>query len=121
MILLSTTNEDGTANLAPVSSSFALGWRMMLGVATSGKTAENLRRTGELVLNLPTSGQVSAVDRLALTTGAHTSKLASIDEEHYRSRDTARGREAPARRCRPAPEMPGRPAPPDRRATALSA
>jgi flavin reductase (DIM6/NTAB) family NADH-FMN oxidoreductase RutF len=69
VILLSTTNEDGTANLAPMSSSFCSGWWIMLGLASSGKTAQNMRRTGEVVLNLPSSAQVSAVDRLALTTG----------------------------------------------------
>ena len=69
VILLSTTNEDGTANLAPMSSSFCLGWRVMLGLASRGKTAQNMKLTGEVVLNLPSSAQVSAVDRLALTTG----------------------------------------------------
>jgi hypothetical protein len=33
----------------------------------------------------------------------HSSKLASIDEERYRSPDTMRGREAPARRGRRTP------------------
>jgi len=29
--LISTTNEDGSENLAPMSSVFWLGWRCMLG------------------------------------------------------------------------------------------
>jgi flavin reductase (DIM6/NTAB) family NADH-FMN oxidoreductase RutF len=41
----------------------------MLGLGTRGKTFENLERTGECVLNLPSSAMVSQVDRLALTTG----------------------------------------------------
>jgi flavin reductase (DIM6/NTAB) family NADH-FMN oxidoreductase RutF len=70
VVLISTTNEDGTANLAPMSSAFWLGWRCVLGLGASSKTAQNLRRTGECVLNLPSIREVAAVDRLAKLTGA---------------------------------------------------
>jgi flavin reductase (DIM6/NTAB) family NADH-FMN oxidoreductase RutF len=70
VVLVSTANSDGSANLAPVSSVFWLGWRAVLGVNAASRTAENLVRTGECVLNLPSDSLVSAVDRLALTTGA---------------------------------------------------
>lgn len=70
VVLISTRNEDGTPNLAPFSSAFWLGWRCMLGVAASGMTCRNLLRTRECVINLPSAGQVDAVDRLALTTGS---------------------------------------------------
>jgi flavin reductase (DIM6/NTAB) family NADH-FMN oxidoreductase RutF len=69
VVLISTANEDGSANLAPMSSAFCLGWRCMLGLAAASKTSENLQRTGEAVLNLPSDALVAAVDRLALTTG----------------------------------------------------
>ena len=69
VVLISTLNEDGTPNLAPMSSAFWLGWRCMLGLATHSKTSQNLLRTGECVLNLPSDAMVSAVDKLALTTG----------------------------------------------------
>jgi flavin reductase (DIM6/NTAB) family NADH-FMN oxidoreductase RutF len=68
--LLSTVNEDGTANLAPMSSVFWLSWRCILGLQGSSKTTQNLRRTGQMVINLPSVDQVSAVDRLARTTGS---------------------------------------------------
>jgi len=70
VVLISTCNEDGSANLAPMSSAFWLGWRCMLGLAAFAKTAENLRRTRQCVLNLPSDALVGAVDRLALTTGS---------------------------------------------------
>lgn len=41
----------------------------MLGLGTRGKTFENLWRTRECVLNMPSSEMVAHVDRLALTTG----------------------------------------------------
>jgi flavin reductase (DIM6/NTAB) family NADH-FMN oxidoreductase RutF len=71
VVLLSTLNEDGSPNLAPMSSAWWLGWRAMLGLGTSGKTLGNLRRTRECVLNLPSVAQVAAVNRLALLTGSN--------------------------------------------------
>lgn len=69
VVLISTLNPDGTANLAPMSSAFWLGWRCMLGLAASSQTTRNLLRNGECVLNLPSSAQAHAVDRIARTTG----------------------------------------------------
>lgn len=71
VVLISTVNEDGTHNLAPMSSAFWLGWRGVLGLAADSKTSRNLLRTGECVLNLPSSNEASAVDRIAKTTGSH--------------------------------------------------
>lgn len=67
--LISTLNADGTPNVAPMSSAWWLGWSCMLGLGTMGQTSENLLRTRECVINLPSEGQVEQVDRLALTTG----------------------------------------------------
>lgn len=69
--LIATLNEDGTHNLAPMSSVFWLGWRCMLGLASSSKTTQNMLRTGQCVLNLPSAAGAAAVDRLALTTGSN--------------------------------------------------
>jgi flavin reductase (DIM6/NTAB) family NADH-FMN oxidoreductase RutF len=69
VVLISTLNEDGTPNLAPMSSAWWLNQSCMLGLSTRGKTFENLRREGECVLNLPSDSLVGAVDKLALTTG----------------------------------------------------
>ena len=69
VVLVSTVNEDGTHNLAPISSVFWLGWRGVLGIASASQTARNLLRTGECVLNLPSVNEVGAVDRIARTTG----------------------------------------------------
>lgn len=71
VVLVSTVNEDGTDNLAPISSAFWLGWRGVLGIASGSQTARNLLRNGECVLNLPSVNEVSAVDRIAKTTGVY--------------------------------------------------
>ncbi len=67
--LISTLNENGTVNLAPMSSAWWLGWSCMLGLGAMGKTSDNLFRTRQCVINLPSQEQVSHVDRLAMTTG----------------------------------------------------
>lgn len=67
--LISTINPDGSPNLAPMSSAWWLGWSCMLGLGQMGQTSDNLIRTGECVINLPSQDLVSQVDRLALTTG----------------------------------------------------
>ncbi|QVN20187.1 flavin reductase family protein [Burkholderia pyrrocinia] len=71
VVLVSTLNPDGAANLAPISSAFWLGWRGVIGIAASSQTTRNLMRTGECVLNLPSTGQAHAVNRIARTTGTH--------------------------------------------------
>src|SRR5215831_3453801 len=69
VILISTVNEDGSYNLAPISSVFWLSWRCVIGIGTASKTAENILRTKECVINLPSAEQVKGVNKLALTTG----------------------------------------------------
>ena len=69
VVLLSTSNPDGTPNLAPLSSPWALGWTVVLGLTRQGQTLANLERTGECVLNLPSEDVWEAVERLAPLTG----------------------------------------------------
>ncbi|MFC7622966.1 flavin reductase family protein [Microlunatus sp. GCM10028923] len=69
VVLVSTRNADGTANLAPFSSAFWLGDRAVLGASHGSQTYGNLRRTGQAVIALPSSDQADVVNRLALTTG----------------------------------------------------
>ncbi|MFB8121435.1 flavin reductase family protein [Streptomyces bacillaris] len=69
VVLLSTENEDGSFNLAPMSSAWALGHVIVLGLGVGGQTAHNLRSRRDLVINLPTPAQWPAVERLAPLTG----------------------------------------------------
>lgn len=70
VVIISSLNEDGTANLAPMSSAWWLGWSCMLGLDASSQTLHNLRRQRECVLNLASVAEVEAVNRLALTSGS---------------------------------------------------
>lgn len=69
VVLVSTLNADGTANLAPMSSAWWLGWRCMLGLQTASQTPQNMIRTGQCVLNLASPKQADAVNRLTRLTG----------------------------------------------------
>jgi len=71
VVLISTVNENGTYNVAPISSIFWLGWRCMIGISAFSKTTENLLRNKEGVLNLPSIEQAANVNALALTTGTN--------------------------------------------------
>lgn len=70
VVLISTLNEDGSVNVAPMSSAWWLGWSCMLGLDASSHTVRNLQRTNECVLNLTSQQNVEAVNRLAFTTGS---------------------------------------------------
>ncbi|WNF30192.1 flavin reductase family protein [Streptomyces sp. C11-1] len=69
VVLLSTENENGSFNLAPMSSAWALGHVIVLGLGADGQTAHNLRSRRDLVVNLPAPTQWPAVERLAPLTG----------------------------------------------------
>jgi len=69
VVLITSTNPDGSANLAPMSSFWALGWTALLGLGRGGQTCGNLERTGECVINLPGPRLWQAVERLAPLSG----------------------------------------------------
>jgi flavin reductase (DIM6/NTAB) family NADH-FMN oxidoreductase RutF len=70
VVLISTVNENGSYNVAPISSIFWLGWRCIIGISAYSKTTENILRNREGVLNLPSIHQAGHVNALALTTGS---------------------------------------------------
>jgi flavin reductase (DIM6/NTAB) family NADH-FMN oxidoreductase RutF len=87
VVLVSTLNEDGSPNLAPMSSAWWLTWRAVLGFGSHSKTPQNLIRTGECVLNLPSVDMAPAVNRLALTTGSNPVPEAKMRRGYRHERD----------------------------------
>jgi flavin reductase (DIM6/NTAB) family NADH-FMN oxidoreductase RutF len=67
--LISSLNEDESTNLAPMSSFWALGWTLVLGLLDETKTAENMERHRECVVNLPRPEMWPQVEKLAPLTG----------------------------------------------------
>ncbi|KAI0181610.1 hypothetical protein GGR52DRAFT_45749 [Hypoxylon sp. FL1284] len=70
VVLISSENEDGTTNIAPMSSAWWLGRSCMLGLGAESKTTQNILRTKECVLNLPSDTMADYVNKLADTTGS---------------------------------------------------
>lgn len=69
VILLTTSNEDGTVNISPISSSWALGDYVILGIGIGGKAIENLKRLPECVINIPDPSLWKHVEQLSPFTG----------------------------------------------------
>ncbi|GED67851.1 hypothetical protein BRE01_15530 [Brevibacillus reuszeri] len=69
VVLLCTENQDGTTNISPISSSWALGNYVILGLGLGSQGLENLRERPECVLNLPNASLWQQVEALAPLTG----------------------------------------------------
>jgi flavin reductase (DIM6/NTAB) family NADH-FMN oxidoreductase RutF len=91
VVLLSTENDDGSANLAPMSSAWALGWTVVLGIGADGQTAHNLRARPDVVINLPGPDQWEAVERLAPLTGRDPVPVTKPRFRHERAKFEAAG------------------------------
>jgi flavin reductase (DIM6/NTAB) family NADH-FMN oxidoreductase RutF len=66
--LLTSINPDGSTNAAAMSSAWALGWNLMLGLGAEGATARNLAAHPELVVNLPGPALMRQTDELGYLT-----------------------------------------------------
>lgn len=69
VILLCTLNEDGTTNISPLSSSWALEDRIVIGCSVDGKAYENLCHHRACVINVPDPALWENVEKLASLTG----------------------------------------------------
>jgi flavin reductase (DIM6/NTAB) family NADH-FMN oxidoreductase RutF len=81
--IVSSLNQDGSTNLAPISSFWALGWTFLLGVVEETQTADNLRRHGECVVNLPDPEMWPQVEKLAPLTGKNPVPASKADKFRY--------------------------------------
>jgi flavin reductase (DIM6/NTAB) family NADH-FMN oxidoreductase RutF len=81
--LVSSLNEDGKTNLAPMSSFWALGWTLVLGLVDETQTADNLRRHPECVVNLPTPDMWQQVEKLAPLTGKNPVPELKAKQFHF--------------------------------------
>ena len=81
--LVTSLNEDGTTNLAPISSFWALGWTLMLGLLDETKTADNMRRYPECVINLPDPEMWQEVEKLAPLTGKNPVPELKTKQFHF--------------------------------------
>lgn len=69
VVLLTTTNPDGSTNITPISSAWSVGDHYVLGLGTMNRGYANLLRTREVVLNLPEATLAQDIEAIAVTTG----------------------------------------------------
>lgn len=69
VVLVVTRNADGSANITPMSSAWALGTRIVLGLAGAGHGVANLLREGVCTLNFASADLWYKVEKIAHTTG----------------------------------------------------
>lgn len=81
--VISSLNEDGETNLAPMSSFWALGWTFLLGINETTKTADNVRRHPECVVNLPSPEMWPQVEKLAPLTAKNPVPSVKAKQYHY--------------------------------------
>ena len=81
--LVTSLNEDGSTNLAPISSFWALGWTLMLGLLDETKTADNMRRHPECVINLPDPEMWQEVEKLAPLTAKNPVPELKTKQFHF--------------------------------------
>lgn len=82
VVLISTLNADGTANLSPASSAWALGDMVVIGLENGGQTLSDLRARPELTINYPHGDMWESVESLGDLTGA--SPVPPHKEDRYR-------------------------------------
>jgi flavin reductase (DIM6/NTAB) family NADH-FMN oxidoreductase RutF len=69
VMLLCTENPDGSTNISPASSYWALGQMLTLGLLADGQAVANLKQRPELTVNFPSPEIWRAVEAIADTTG----------------------------------------------------
>ncbi len=91
--LITTRNEDGSANISPISSAWALGDRFVLGMSSTSQCRENIIREKECVINFPSSSLWSSVENIARSTGRNPvpEHKARIGYEYVKDKFTQSG------------------------------
>ena len=67
--LITTMNVAGNVNITPMSSAWALGDRIVLGLSEMSQGRENLLRERQAVLNFPDASLWQSVEAIARLTG----------------------------------------------------
>jgi flavin reductase (DIM6/NTAB) family NADH-FMN oxidoreductase RutF len=88
--LITTIDIDENANIGPMSSVWALGWTLMLGLEMASKTYQNLMEQKECVINFPPASLFKHVEKIANLTGAtpvpdHKTERYQYDADKFKS------------------------------------
>ena len=65
VVLLTTINKDGNADVTPISSTFTLGANAVIALVKLNKAYHNVMEVPEVVFNLPTAAMWEKVEAIA--------------------------------------------------------
>ena len=65
VVLLTTTDKDGNADVTPISSTFTLGANALIALVKLNKAYHNVMEVPEVVFNLPTAAMWEKVEAIA--------------------------------------------------------
>ena len=65
VVLLTTTDKDGNADVTPISSTFTLGVNAVIALVKLNKAYHNVMEVPEVVFNLPTAAMWEKVEAIA--------------------------------------------------------
>ncbi|MGY0036012.1 flavin reductase [Pedobacter sp. NJ-S-72] len=67
--LITTIDKDGKPNIGPISSVWALGYNLLLGLGCDSKTYQNIIENKECVVNLPSADLYQNIEKISNLTG----------------------------------------------------
>ena len=65
VVLLTTTDKDGNADVTPISSTFTLGANAVIALVKLNKAYHNVMEVPEVVFNLPTAAMWEKIEAIA--------------------------------------------------------
>lgn len=67
--LITSIDKNGKPNIGPISSAWALGYNLILGLGCDSKTYQNIIEVKECVVNLPSADLHENIERISNLTG----------------------------------------------------
>lgn len=89
--LITTIDQNGNSNIGPISSAWALGYNLLLGLGCDSKTYQNLIENRECVVNLPSADLCENIEKIARLTGLNPVPLAKQAQYSHHSDKFAAG------------------------------
>lgn len=71
VILLTTVDAVGKSNISPISSSWSLGNKLVIGIGSGGKAYDNIKAVPEVVLNIASTDLMQNVEKIAKYTSKY--------------------------------------------------
>lgn len=81
--LITSIDEYSKPNIGPVSSVWALGYNLILGLGCDSKTYQNIIEIKECVVNLPSADLHENIEKISNLTGLNPVPAGKIDKYKY--------------------------------------